>query len=410
MNAIQFDLSVPRYVAGKVLGAVYKPLYWSGLSCVRYRQTPEPTLPGPDWVKIQTRYGGICGSDWNLIQLHDSPYLSPFGSQQFIVGHENLGTISEVGPEVRDWSAGERVIADLMLPCATRGYAEPCSACQRGDYNLCKRFAEGHLAPGTILGACADTGGSWGPVYVAHQSQLVPVPENVSDENAILLDGLCSALHPILRHFPQHNQTVLVLGAGTVGLGAVASLRALGSQARILVLAKYPFQEEMARHYGADEVVLLGRGKDHYQALAELTGANVYQPILGKPALVGGADMIYECVGSDDSVDDALRLTTSGGKVVLIGLAAVPKGVDWTPIWFHELTVVGSYGVAMETYQGRRMRTYEVGLELMAEGKLDLTPLLTHKFQLGDYRKAFRTLMAKGSKGVLKAVFTFDQS
>jgi threonine dehydrogenase-like Zn-dependent dehydrogenase len=408
MKAIQFDVSVPRYLLGKALGTLYEPFFWSGLSCLRYGDTPEPALPGPEWVKIRTHYAGICGTDLGLIRLHNSPYLSPFGSDRFVVGHENLGTIIEVGSQVEGWSVGERVVADLMLPCAVRGYAEPCPACQRGDYNLCHHFAEGDLSPGTILGSCADTGGSWGPIYVAHRSQLVRVPENVSDENAILIDALGSALHPVLRHAPGDKDTVLVLGAGTIGLCAVASMRALGSQARILVLAKYPFQGELARHYGADEVVYLGPTRDYYQALADLMGARVYQPILGKPALVDGADVVYECAGSDGSVDDALHLAADGGKVILVGLAGVPKGVDCTPIWFHELTVVGTYAVAIENFQGRLMRTYEVGMELMAQGKVDLTPLLTHKFPLADYRQAFQTLRAKGSNGVLKAVFTYE--
>jgi L-iditol 2-dehydrogenase len=408
MKAIYFDISVPRYVAGKALGPFYKPLYWSGLSCLRYGDVPEPALPGPDWVKIRTRYGGICGTDWGLIHLRQSPYLTPFGSERFVIGHENLGTIAEAGSEVEGWSVGQRAIADLLLPCAPRGFNEPCPACQRGDYNLCQHFAEGALSPGTILGSCADTGGSWGPVYVAHQSQLVRVPENVSDENAILLDALSSALHPVLRSFPGDDETVLVLGAGSIGLCIVASLRALGSQARILVLVKYPVQGELARRYGADEIVLLGRDGTHYQALADLTGAKVYKPVLGKPAPVGGADIVYECVGSDGSVDDALRLAAARGRVILVGLAATPKGVDWTPVWFNELTLEGSYAVAMETYQGRRMRTYEVGLELMAQGKLDLSPLLTHRFRLAEYRQAFRTLSSKQETRAVKAVFTFE--
>ena len=408
MKALQFDVSVPRYVAGKVLGALYRPLYWSGLSCLRYGNVAEPALPGPDWVKIKTRYGGICGTDWGMIHLDSSPYLSPFSSEQFIIGHENLGTIVEAGSQVEGWSPGDRVIADLMLPCAPRGFSDPCPACQRGDYNLCERFAEGNLAPGTILGSCADTGGSWGPIFVAHRSQLVRVPENVSDENAILLDALGSALHPVLRDFPADDQTVLVLGAGTIGLCAIASLRALGSRARILAVAKYPMQAELARHFGANEVLSPGHGQERYDELARLNGGTVYQPILGKPALVGGADIVYECIGNDGSVDDALRMAAGGGKVVLIGLAGQLKSVDWTPIWFHELTVRGSYTVATEDFQGRRMRTYEVGLELMAQGRVDMSPLLTHKFSLSEYRSAFRTLMAKGQNKVLKAVFTFE--
>jgi threonine dehydrogenase-like Zn-dependent dehydrogenase len=408
MEALQFDVSVPRYIAGKVLGAVYEPLFWSGLSCLRYGQIDEPSLPGPDWVKIYTRYGGICGTDWGLVHLHNSFYISPFVSERFIIGHENLGTIAEVGPEVEGWSVGDRVIADLLLPCATRGFVEPCPACQRGDYNLCERFAEGALAPGTVLGICADTGGSWGPVYVAHRSQLVRVPEAVADEDAILLDALASALHPVMANLPQDDQMVLVMGAGTVGLCIIASLRALGSRARIVVVAKYPFQAELARQFGADEVLSPGRNQEHYRALLGLNGGKLYQPQLGKPVLVGGADIVYECVGSSATIDDALRMTIAGGRVVLIGAAGVPKGVDWSPVWFRELTIQGAYTVAMEDYQGRRMRTYEVGLELMAQGKLDLSPLLTHTFRLREYKQAFRTLADRGRSKAFKAVFAFD--
>ena len=408
MKALQYSASVPRYLLGKVGGNLYKPFFWSGFSCLHYGEVPEPGLPGPDWVKIKTLYGGICGTDWGLVQLPTSLHLSPFASESFILGHENVGTILEMGPQVEGWSVGERVVADLMLPCAARGYTELCPPCQRGDYNLCHRFAEGALSPGTILGSSADTGGSWGPVYVAHQSQLARVPDGVSDENAVLLEPFCVALHPTLRHFPKDDETVLIVGAGTIGLCAVVALRALGSQARVLVLAKYPFQAELARQLGADEALTLGRDHDHYQILAKLTGGKLYHPVLGKPALVGGVDLLYECSGSSAGLDDALRLATAGGKVLLLGSSGVLKGVDCTPVWFHELTIVGTYAGAMETYQGRRVPTHEVGLELMQQGNADLTPLLTHKFPLSDYSRAFRALAAKGSNRVLKVVFTYE--
>ncbi|MGD8902644.1 MAG: zinc-binding dehydrogenase, partial [Anaerolineae bacterium] len=143
-------------------------------------------------------------------------------------------------------------------------------------------------------------------------------------------------------------------------------------------------------------------------ALLELTGGKLYQPQLGKPVLVGGADIVYECVGSAGSIDDTLHMAAPGGRVVLIGAAGVPKGVDWTPVWFHELTIKGAYAVAMEDHQGHRMRTYEVGLELMAQNKLDLSPLLTHRFKLSEYKQAFRTLADRGRSRALKAVFAFD--
>jgi threonine dehydrogenase-like Zn-dependent dehydrogenase len=408
MKAIQFDATVPRYVLGRVLGTVYKPFFWSGLSCLHYGDAAEPTLPGPDWVKIKTRFGGICGTDWSMVRLHTSPYLSAFSSQWFIPGHENVGTIVEVGEQVDGWEAGERVVADLLLPCAARGFADPCPACSQGDFHRCYRFADGSLAIGTILGSSADTGGRWGPVYVAHQSQLVRVPEGVSDENAVLLEPFCVALHPTLRNLAGDDDTVLVMGAGTIGLCAVAALRGLGSQARILVLAKYPFQGDLARQFGADEVLLSSRNNDHLHAVAGLTGGRVYQPILGGPAVVGGADLVYECVGSDGSLADALRLATAGGKIILLGSTGVTKAVDWTPLWFRELTVLGSYTGAMEEYQGQSMSTAEVGLELMASGKVDLAPLLTHKYPLAAYPRAFQTLSARAQNRALKVVFTHE--
>jgi threonine dehydrogenase-like Zn-dependent dehydrogenase len=142
--------------------------------------------------------------------------------------------------------------------------------------------------------------------------------------------------------------------------------------------------------------------------VAEITGSRIYKPILGKPVVIGGADLVFECVGSDGSINDALHLVKAGGKLVLVGAAGVPRGVDWTPIWVHELSVVGSYTVSTDDYEGRRMRTYEVGLELMAQGKLDLSPLLTHQYKLEQYKEAFRTLADRSTNRAFKAVFSFE--
>jgi threonine dehydrogenase-like Zn-dependent dehydrogenase len=163
----------------------------------------------------------------------------------------------------------------------------------------------------------------------------------------------------------------------------------------------------MARRLGADEVIYLREG-DHFQAVAEATGGKLYKPVLGKKVLVGGADIVYECVGSESSIDDALRFTHSGGTVVLVGLAAIPKRVDWTPIWLNELTVKGSYWCGTETFQGQRVRTMQLALRWMAESKLDLSPMVTHRFGLDDYKTALAVTANKGRHQVIKSVFVFD--
>lgn len=407
MKALQLIESIPRYLLTKAVGAVYPPVFWTPLAMLQYREVPEPALPGPQWVKIKTRYGGICGSDMNTIFLKDSPALSAFVSFPLILGHENEGIIAEVGRQVGGFAPGDRVVAEPLLPCATRGIEEPCEFCQRGEFSLCQNFAEGDLSPGFGIGTCRNTGGSWGPYFVAHQSQLFHVPENVSDENALMVEPFSVALHAVMRNFPDDDDTVLVIGAGVVGLCTVAALRMLGSGARVIVVAKYPFQGEMAQRFGTDEVIYLQEG-DYFQAVAEATGGKLYKPVLGKRVLVGGADIVCECVGSARSIDDSLRLARSGGTVVLVGLAAIPKRVDWAPIWLNELTVKGSFWCSMETVQVRRVRTFQLALEWMTEGKLDLTPMVTHRFRLDDYKRALAITADKDQHRVVKSVFVFD--
>jgi len=407
MKAVQLIESIPRYLLTKAVGAIYPPVYWGLLAMLQYREVPEPALPGPQWVRIRTRYGGICGSDMNTIFLKDSPALSAFVSFPLTLGHENVGIVADVGHQLGGFAPGDRVVAEPLLPCATRGIEDLCEFCQRGEFSLCQNFAEGDLSPGFGIGACRDTGGSWSPCFVAHQSQLFSVPENVSDENAMMVEPFSVALRTVMHNFPDDDDTVLVLGAGVIGLCTVAALRTLGSSARVIVVAKYPFQGEMAQRFGADEVIYLREG-DYYEAVAEATGGKLYKPVLGKRVLVGGADIVYECVGSETSTDDSLRLARSGGTMVLVGLTAIPKRVDWTPIWLNELTVKGSFWCSTETVHGPRVRTFPLVLQWMAEGKLDLAPMVTHRFRLDDYKRALAITADKARHRVVKSVFVFD--
>lgn len=403
MRALQFDDSIPRYILAKALGCFFPGVYWSGLGCLRYREVPEPALPGPDWVRVSTRYGGICGSDLHAITLHDSPSISAYTSFPFTLGHENVGTIAEVGPAVEGFAVGERIVVDPLLGCAARGFADPCKPCARGDYAVCERRTEGVVAAGTMIGYCATTGGSWSPSFVAHQSQLLRLPDNVSDENGVLSEPFAVALHAVLRHPPPEDGTVLVLGAGVIGLCVIAALRALGYANRILVVARHPFQVELARRYGADGFVRPGDDA----ALAEALSAQLHRPRLGKPLVSGGAEMVYECVGSDSSLDAAIRFTREGGTAVVLGLTGALRGIDWTSLWVKEIAVHGSYAYGVEIWQGRHARTFQLLLDLMAAGKVDLSPLVTHRFPLSEYRRALTAVAQKSRHRLVKAVFAF---
>ncbi|HET6780464.1 MAG TPA: alcohol dehydrogenase catalytic domain-containing protein [bacterium] len=366
---------------------------------------PEPPLPRGDWVRVQVRLGGICGSDLHTIHLETSPALSALTSFPFVLGHENVGTIAEAGRDVHDLRAGQRVTVEPPLPCQARGVSPPCANCAVGDYHLCLRYTDGHLSPGLMIGACRDTGGSWGTSFVAHRSQVFPLNDGIADENALLAEPMACALHPLLRHPIAPGATVLVIGGGAIGQCAIASLRATGSNARVIALVKHPFQGEMARRLGANEVVLLGRGDAHYDAIARLTSATLRKPMLGKRVMIGGVDTTIECVGAGRSIDDALRLTRPGGRVVLLGLASIPRGIDWTPIWLKELQVTGSYIYGVENWRGRRIRTMDLVLEWMGQGSVDLSPLVTHRFPLDAYPQALETAMGKAESKAFKVVF-----
>jgi len=404
MRAIEFNVTAFTYLTLKALGVFSKKIFYGPLSGVKLKEVPEPVLPGHDWVKIKTTYGCICGSDTNMIYLHDSPSASPFSSMPFVIGHENVGVISEVGPAVKDFAVGDRVVADPVLPCEPRGLPL-CPSCARGDFSVCENLTKGDLKPGISAGFCQTTGGSWGEYFVAHRSQLFRIPDSVTDEEAALIDSLASALHPVMRHFPGDDDHVLVIGSGIMGLFTIACLRAMGSKAHITLLARHKFQGELAERMGANQIVF-GRD-DYYKALADICGGELIKPILGKRIVVGGFETVYDCVGSDTTLDDALRFTAPSGKMVLVGLASVPKGVDLTPIWLKEISVAGVCYYSTEEYQGKRIRTYQLAMDIIAGKKIDFGGLLTHTFPLEDYRTALEVVSGKKRHQAVKVAFRF---
>jgi L-iditol 2-dehydrogenase len=407
LHSLRFQFTIPRYLFGKTMGRLFPSLLWnSGLSCLKYQQMPEPVLPNDQWVKIRVTYGGICGSDLHLIHLHDSPSTSPFASFPFTIGHEAVGKISEVGLAVKGLQLGDRVAVDPVLSCMVRGLPNSCEACRRGDYNLCSHMTDGDIAPGLLIGACRDTGGSWSTYLVAHQSQVLKLPDEINDLNGVMIEPFSCALHSVMRNPPRDDDTVLVVGAGTIGVCVVAALRALDMGCKIVVVSKYDVQTKLALRYGADEVIRLsGRDYKHIYEVAEALKARVLKPVIGPPVIQGGADIVYECVGNRHSVNDALRFARSGGKVVLLGLAGILDHIDWTTVWLNELDVKGSFAYSIEEFDGKRMRTMQVAIEMMKSGKVDLSPMITHRFPLEKYKEALSTVVSKGKEACMKVVF-----
>jgi L-iditol 2-dehydrogenase len=410
MKAIQFDFSIPRYGIGLALGRLSPKFFWSGISCMGYEEIPTPVLRGDDWVLIKTRLGGICGTDMSAVKLTASTYSTTMVTFPFVLGHENIGTIEEVGSGVSDWQVGDRVVAEPLLWCMPRGFTELCINCEKGEINRCERITEGDLDPGYQIGICKDTGGSWSPYFLAHQSQLYRVPDNISDENGLMIEPFAIALHAVLQNFPGDDDQVLIIGAGTIGLLVVAALRALGSLSEIIVQGRYAFQAEAAQQLGASRIILGNRDNGFYYEIAQWSEGKVRKPIIGKPVVLGGVDMTFECVGSSRSLDDALRLTHNGGRVIMVGEAGVVKKLDLTSFFTQELEIraANMYNHA-EEFNGKHWKTFDLAIELLASGKLDLGWLVTHQLPLEAYKRAFELTTRKSENKSIKVAFKFDE-
>lgn len=403
MKAVQYIKSVPRYLTVRALGGRWPGVSVGPFSTIRLADVEPPPLPSAAWVRVRTRLSGICGSDLATIRAKGSPYFSPMTSCPFIFGHEVVGDVIETGTQVTHVSPGDRVVLEPALCCTVRGIAPLCPRCAEGAYGNCERVMTGDIAPGIQTGFCRDTGGGWSPEFIAHAFQLHPVPDGMTDEEAVLIEPFSCSLHAAMSTPPDDTETVLVLGCGTIGLLTIAALRATGRRCRILAAARYPHQQAFARALGADEII--SEGRELYDAICTATGAERYQPEIGRPTFIGGVDTTFDCVGSQRTIDDALRLTRARGKVTVVGMPGIPSGVDWTAIWYKELKVMGAYAYGTETYQGKPIRTFDLAIRLLETWGSHLKPLVTALFPLHKYRQAILRAMQAGRTGGVKVVF-----
>ncbi len=403
MKAITFAAPIPTYLATRAAGALSHRFYLGPHACTRLAEVAEPVLPGDRWVRIRTRLGGICGSDLNVIMLSASPSTSPFSSFPFVLGHENVGEVVEVGPAVRSVTPGDRVTANPLLCCEPREIAPRCPACERGEHSRCEHFTDGALPPGMLIGTTRGLGGSWGEQYVAHECQLVRVNDAMSDEEAVLVEPFACSVHAVRSSLPAAGERVLVIGAGSIGLLTTAALAALAPAADVTVLAKHPFQAAHAERLGAARIV--SARVDYLPALADAARTRLLRPILGKPVGVGGFDRTFVCIGGARGMDDAMRVTRAGGTIVLLGNSSTMNGVDWTPIWLKELTVRGSLCYGAHAHASPARTAFDEAAVLIASGRAPIRSLLTHTFPLHQYRQAIATAMAKGAEQSVKVAF-----
>jgi threonine dehydrogenase-like Zn-dependent dehydrogenase len=391
VKALRFERNIPRYAAATAAACV-KRGGGAKVGPLKLRDLDPPELPGPGWQYIKPRLAGICGSDLSTIDGHSSRYFEPIVSFPFVPGHEVVADV--------DGTDGEnRVVLEPVLGCVSRGIDPTCSACARGDLGGCERIAFGDLEPGLQSGFCCDTGGGWSTLMVAHESQLHAVPALLTDEAAVVVEPTACAIHGVLRAGIAEGDTVVVLGSGALGLLAIAAIRRFTSAGRVIAIAKHPVQRELAQTLGADEIV----GPDEVaRAVRRVTGTLA----LGDGDIVrltGGADHVIDCVGSEQSISEGLRVVKPGGRITMVGMPGRVR-VDLTGLWQREVELVGAYAYGTETLgDGTERRTFDLAFELVKA--VDLGRLVSARYPLGRYSEAITHAANAGARGAVRVAF-----
>lgn len=377
------------------------------------REVDDPRLPGDDWVVLRTRLCGICGSDSKQVFMDtggdwSDASMTAFISFPQVLGHEVVGDVVRVGPAARGVEPGQRVLLQCWLSCGPRGITPVCPACEAGDYSLCWNFLDGRLAPGIHVGNSADAPGGFGELLPAHDSMAIPVPDDVTDEVAVLADPFAVSLHSVTRTPPPPGGRAVVWGAGALGTAAVAILRALHPTVEVAVVARTDAQQRLARELGASLVVASEQEAEAIVvALAEWSGGVLRKPWDGLPvAHPGFVDNVYDTIGTPQTLEAALRVMRPRGTISVTGVSA-PGRFEWSPWYFKEVRIVGSNAFGVEEVDGVRKHAIEHYLDMVRDGRIDLSPMLTHTFRLDEWRAAFTTIARQDRTGAIKVAFDY---
>ena len=313
-----------------------KAAVYYGPRDIRVEDIPRPA-PGANEILIEVRACGICGSDLHTYRygVFEDLGVPLAGRDGRVMGHEFAGVVAEVGSGVSGIQVGDRLA-------------------------------------GIGRGAYAE----YVPVEVIERN-VYPLPEHVSFEEAATLEPLATSLHGVELAQPRAGETVVILGAGIIGLGALQAVKAL-SEARAIVVDGSAPRLEMARQLGADATVDFTTGDPVEQVYALVGEQDV--PRLG--FLGGNVDAVIDCAGAVNSSQQGLQmLKQEDGRLVLVALFEHPGPLDRNQIVRKHVRLLGSW--AWNTADFRQ------ALELVASGRIDRRPLVSHQFALDDAAEAF---------------------
>jgi L-iditol 2-dehydrogenase len=408
MWSVYLDTSPIRTISTRGVGIFSRRAYYGPLAPLRSRRIRgEAALPGRRWVRVQNICTGISGTDIALTHLRLNPRISlaalPRPTRVYL-GQEVVGEVTDIGPGVEFLRIGDRVAYQFGQCCATLDMELLCRHCASGNFALCEnRYLRGPSA----------VGGGWSDQMVMHEQQLFLVPDSLSDEQAAMLKPCAIAVHAALRYQPQPGDNVLVIGAGTLGLLTIQAVQIFSPDASITALARYPVQIEMATRMGATSILYYDDGM---AAVARHTGGQHFKRRFGSGMLVGGFDVVFDTIGSAQTMQNAIRWTRGGGVIIEAGSHLAPSSLDLTPIWHEEISVLGATSHGTEQWPantagsswlgqaGGRVSTFALAATLIRERRLIPERLITHRFPLREVRYALEVARDKATHRSIKVL------
>ncbi|MFZ5974884.1 MAG: 2,3-butanediol dehydrogenase, partial [Bacillota bacterium] len=317
--------------------------------------------------KIKVEWCGICGSDLHeyvagpIFIPVDAPHPLTGAKAPIILGHEFSGVITEVGEGVTGWKAGDRVAPDACQHCGE------CYLCKRNRYNICDVLA--------FTGLMAD--GAFAEYVNVPANILYKVPDNVSMEAAALIEPMAVGVHAVKLSQLEPGDTVVIFGAGTIGLVTLQAALA-GGAGKVYVIEIAEARKKMAAENGAT-LVIDPTKEDPVAKVKELTGGL-------------GADVAFECIGNHKTAVQAVDIVRKAGTIMMVGIFEQPSEIYFQNMTFTEKKIIGSLA-----YNGE----FEAAINFLSDGRMKAEPLITGKIKLDDLiEKGFEELVNNKDKNI----------
>ena len=336
----------------ETMAAIIKPCAGKGLELVT-RPVPHP---GAGEVLIKIHKTAICGTDVHIYNW--DPWRQKNIVPPMIIGHEYVGEIAQLGQGVTAYHVGQKVSGEGHIVCGH------CRNCRAGNGQWC-RLAKG-------VGVNRD--GAFAEYLCIPATNVIPISDDIPEDIVSFFDAFGNATHTALM-FDTVGEDVLITGAGPIGMMAAAIVRHCGAR-KIFITDVNEYRLDLAKRMGATHPVNVAKEK--------------LEDVMAQAGIVEGFDVGLEMSGNGAALNQLIKSMRNGGKVALLGIAGPGTVIDWNDVIFKGLTLQGIYGRKMfETW-------YKMGA--MIQAGLDLTPMVTHRFNYRDFEKGFAA-MNSGESG-----------